>query len=151
MREVAQNYLEATNVFLTVVESLTKEQLSLNNSDGWTPRHFIHHLADSEAQSYARLRRLLAEPNTTIQGYDENKWANNKTLAYASADVETSLAVYKAVRQASYELLLRTDESQLANRGTHTESGEYSVADWIRSYTNHPIDHAKQIKEILEK
>ena len=82
---------------------------------------------------------------------DENKWANNKTLAYASADVETSLAVYKAVRQASYELLLRIDESQLANRGTHTESGEYSVADWIRSYTNHPIDHAKQIKEILEK
>ena len=151
MREVAQNYLEATNVFLTVVESLTKEQLSLKNSDGWTPRHFIHHLADSEAQSYARLRRLLAEPNTTIQGYDENKWANNKTLAYASADVATSLAVYKAVRQASYELLLRTDESQLANRGTHTESGEYSVADWIRSYTNHPIDHAKQIREILEK
>jgi len=151
MKEVAQKYLEATNVFLNIVASITMEKMGMKNSDGWTPRHFIHHLADSEVQSYARLRRLIAEPGTTIQGYDENKWANNKTLAYASADVETSLAVYKAVRQASYELLLRTDESQIANRGTHTESGEYSVSDWIRSYTNHPIDHAKQIKEILEK
>ena len=108
-----------------------------------------HHLADSEAQSYARLRRLIAEPGTTIQGYDENVWANNITLGYSSHYIDSALAVYKAVRQASYELLLRMDETLLANRGTHTESGEYTVTDWIRSYTNHPIDHANQIKEII--
>ena len=149
MQELANRYLEATNVFLNIVASLTKEQMALKNSDGWTPRHFIHHLADSEAQSYARLRRLIAEPGTTIQGYDENVWASNSTLGYSSHEVDSALAVYKAVRQASYELLLRMDETLLTSRGTHTESGAYTVADWIRSYTNHPIDHANQIKEIL--
>jgi len=147
--DFAAQYLNATNVFLNLVKTLSEEQMILVNADGWTPRHFIHHLADSEAQSYARLRRLIAEPNTTIQGYDENIWANNQTLAYGSHEIASALAVYKAVRQASYELLLRLDESLLDNKGTHTESGEYSVRDWIRSYTNHPIDHANQIKQIL--
>ena len=147
--DYAAQYLNATNVFLDLVKTLSDDQMKLVNPDGWTPRHFIHHLADSEAQSYARLRRLIAEPNTTIQGYDENIWANNQTLAYGSHEIASALAVYKAVRQASYELLLRLDESLLDNKGTHTESGEYSVRDWIRSYTNHPIDHANQIKQIL--
>jgi len=149
--DYAAQYLNATNVFLDLVKTLSDDQMKLVNADGWTPRHFIHHLADSEAQSYARLRRLIAEPNTTIQGYDENIWANNQTLAYGSHEIASALAVYKAVRQASYELLLRLDESLLDNKGTHTESGEYSVRDWIRSYTNHPIDHANQIKQILGK
>ena len=147
--DFAAQYLNATNVFLDLVKTLSEDQMQLVNADGWTPRHFIHHLADSEAQSYARLRRLIAEPSTTIQGYDENVWANNQTLAYGSHEIASALAVYKAVRQASYELLLRLDESLLDNKGTHTESGEYSVRDWIRSYTNHPIDHANQIKQIL--
>ena len=149
MKEQADKYLEATNVFLNVFSSLTEEQMGLVNEDGWTPRHFVHHLADSEAQSYARIRRLIAEPNTTIQGYEENVWASNPTLSYSSHNTDSALAVYKSVRQASYELLLRMDGSLLSNKGIHTESGEYSVADWIRSYTNHPIDHAEQIKRIL--
>ena len=36
MKEVAQKYLEATNVFLNIVASLTNEQMALKNSDGWT-------------------------------------------------------------------------------------------------------------------
>ena len=80
MQELANRYLEATNVFLNIVASLTKEQMALKNSDGWTPRHFIHHLADSEAQSYARLRRLIAEPGirlcfTISQVMNEVTWS----------------------------------------------------------------------------
>lgn len=36
-------------------------------------RQVIHHVADSATQSYARLRRLLAEPlGSIIQGDDES-------------------------------------------------------------------------------
>jgi hypothetical protein len=41
------------------------------------------------------------------------------------------------------------DEGLLENQGIHTESGEYSVRDWMNSYINHPIDHANQIKKLL--
>lgn len=47
---------------------------------------------DSEAQSYARLRRLVAEPGTSIQDYDEVKWAENQDLAYEVLKVSHSIA-----------------------------------------------------------
>ena len=150
MKEFAEQYLKATQDFLVMVSDLTEEQLDQSNSEGWTPRQVIHHMADSEAQSYARLRRLIAEPGSTIQGYDEAIWAENLTLAYRSHKIESSLAVFEAVRQSSYELLLRMDESLISNMGIHTESGEYLVKDWINTYIKHPIDHANQIREIIE-
>ena len=146
MSEYAEAYKKATDVFLQTISTLTPGDLDKSDHEGWSPRQVIHHVADSEAQSYARLRRLIAEPGTTIQGYDEGIWAENATLGYQSADVESSIAVFKAVRQSSYELLTRMTDAQLDNAGVHTESGAYSVRNWIESYTNHPVDHANQIK-----
>lgn len=150
MIQEADNYRKSTDEFLKLIKEIKPEQLDKADHEGWTPRQVIHHLADSEAQSYARLRRLIAEPGSTIQGYDENKWAENKTLGYKELDVEASIAVFKAVRNASYELLKRVTENELDNSGIHTESGKYSVRDWIRTYSKHPLDHANQIKEQLK-
>lgn len=150
MIQEADNYRKSTDEFLKLIKEIKPEQLDKADHAGWTPRQVIHHLADSEAQSYARLRRLIAEPGSTIQGYDENKWAENKTLGYKELDVEASIAVFKAVRNASYELLKRVTENELDNSGIHTESGKYSVRDWIRTYSKHPLDHANQIKEQLK-
>ena len=149
MRDRAAAYKKSTDEFLDLVASLTPSDLDKRDSEGWTPRQVIHHMADSEAQSYARLRRLIAEPGTTIQGYDEGKWAENPTLNYTSLEVEDSLAVIKAVRQSSYALISRLSEAQLLNEGTHSESGAYNVLNWLDSYTNHPMDHANQIREQL--
>lgn len=147
--QIAADYQAATREFLSLAESLTDSDLDRSDAEGWTPRQVVHHVADSEAQSYARLRRLIAEPGTIIQGYDESKWAQTPTLGYTTAPIAGSIAVFAAVRESSYQLLLRLDESQLDNKGTHSESGEYTIRDWIRSYTNHPTDHANQIRTQL--
>ena len=149
MRDYAEKYKVATDTFLSLINSLTSSDLDRTDTEGWTPRQVIHHVADSEAQSYARLRRLIAEPGTTIQGYDEGKWAENPTIGYRNHEIDSSIAVFKAVRQSSYELLLRREDSLLDQKGIHTESGDYSVLDWMNSYINHPIDHANQIKKVL--
>jgi hypothetical protein len=126
--------------------NLNASDLDKSDSEGWTPRQVIHHMADSEAQSYARLRRLIAEPGTTIQGYDEGRWAENQTLGYKSEDITIPLSIIKAVRAASYALIKRLSEQELRNTGIHSESGEYSVMDWLNTYTKHPLDHANQIR-----
>lgn len=149
MRDYAEKYKVATDTFLSLINSLTSSDLDRTDTEGWTPRQVIHHVADSEAQSYARLRRLIAEPGTTIQGYDEGIWAQNQTLGYGEQPIESSIDVFKAVRQSSFELISRMDETLLENKGRHTESGEYSVRDWMNSYINHPVDHANQIKKVL--
>ena len=150
MKEFAEQYLNATKTFLDLVESLSSEQLDVANSEGWNARQVIHHMADSEAQSYARLRRLIAEPGSSIQGYDEGKWAENSTLGYRSEDIQVSLDVIKAVRESSYLLITRLKEPDLDLSGVHTESGKYTVKNWLETYSKHPVDHANQIREQIK-
>lgn len=106
-------------------------------------------MADSEAQSYARLRRLIAEPGTLIQGYDEGGWGENETLGYKELPVAPSLEVFEAVRASSLEIIKRLKPNQLDNSGTHSESGEYTVKTWLETYMSHPLEHAAQIKSGL--
>ena len=109
----------------------------------WTAREVIHHLADSESMAYIRLRRLIAEDDPLIQGYDEPEWA--RRLHY-DRPIEPSLAVLKAVRGASLQLLESITDAEWARTGTHTESGPYSVDAWLSTYSAHPQDHANQIR-----
>jgi uncharacterized damage-inducible protein DinB len=143
--QYANDYEAATNYFLDAVSKLNLADLDKPKSDGWNARQVIHHLADSESQSCARLKRLVAEPGTTIQGYDENKWAQSATLGYTELPIENSIALFKASRAASLEIIKRLSVEQLSNSGVHTESGAYDLRKWLKTYTNHPMDHAGQL------
>ena len=142
----ASQYENATREFLNTVQELSDADLDVSNSGAWTARQVIHHVADSEAQSYARLRRLIAEPGTQIQGYDEGGWGENETLGYKVLPIENSLDVFKAVRSSSLAIIKRLSVTQLENSGIHTESGEYTIKTWLETYINHPLEHAQQIR-----
>jgi hypothetical protein len=142
-------YRLATAEFLAVATALSDADLDTHpaDPDGWTPRMVIHHVADSETNSYVRLHRLLAEPEgTTIQGYDEGRWA--RALHY-DRPVAGSLAVFGAVRGASAELLDLITPDDLARSGVHTDSGRYTLGDWLDTYVAHAHDHAAQIRAAL--
>jgi hypothetical protein len=146
LHEAIKTYGKATEVFLEVAYALSETDLDKPQTDSWNARQVIHHVADSEAQSYSRLRRLIAEPGTEIQGYDEAAWGENATLGYTERPIENSLAVFRAVRASSLEILERLSLEQLNNSGHHSESGEYFISTWLENYINHPIEHAGQIQ-----
>jgi len=124
---------------------ITDEELDRRPAgpDAWTAREVAHHLADSEAMAYIRLRRLLAEDEPLIAGYDEPEWA--RRLHY-DRPIASSIAVLAAVRAASLELLERLGEADWARTGTHSDSGPYGVETWLRIYAAHSHDHADQIR-----
>jgi DinB superfamily len=149
IQELAAAYESATNEFLAIATSIPDNKMDINDGENWSSRQVIHHCADSEAQSYARLRRLVAEPNPVIQGYDEGQWAKDATLGYTTLPVENSIAVFKAVRAGSLDIIKRLKPEQLELTGTHTEAGEYSLKRWLETYTRHANNHADQIKQNL--
>ena len=116
------------------------------SGDDWSARVVVHHLADSEATAYVRLRRLIGEDDAVIVGYDEAEFA--RRLHY-DRPIAASLAVVAAVRAASLELLERLTPEEWDRNGTHSESGPYSVDDWLSIYAGHPHDHADQIRRCL--
>ena len=76
---------------------ITPDELDRRPPDGWTAREIAHHLADSEATAYVRLRRLIAEDNPTITGGDEEELAGGSIRH----SIEPSLAVLAAAPPAS--------------------------------------------------
>ena len=145
------DYLKATEYFFECVEKLNDANLDSHHIDGWSARQVIHHMADSETQSYVRLRRLLAEPaGSEIQGYDEGAWAECASLGYQVLPIEPALAVIGSVRASSHLILTRLTEADLSRFGTHTESGHYTLADWLEIYTRHPREHGDQMLRALE-
>jgi DinB superfamily len=148
--ELCDDYAAATEEFFAAVARVSSDQLDRHRPGEWSARQVIHHMADSETQSYARLRRLLAEGDgTSIQGYDEARWADADVLGYRELPVDNSLAVIRAVRTASLETLRRLSGDDLARWGEHSQSGRYSVATWCENYREHPRAHAAQIAAAL--
>ena len=148
---IATDYERATAEFLAAAADVTPASLDHHHPDGWSARQVIHHVADSEAQSYARLRRLLAEPNPVIQGYDEAAWACSPALGYTDLPIENSLAVFVAVRASSLDIIRRLSPDDLERAGVHTESGPYSVRTWLATYSAHPAEHADQLRRALRE
>jgi hypothetical protein len=127
------------------LDGITDEELDRRPAepDGWTARQVAHHLADSESMAYTRLRRLVADDDPVIAGYDEPVWAQR--LHY-DRPIEPSIAVVRAVRDSSAQLLESMTESDWSRTGVHTESGAYSVDRWLEIYASHCHDHADQIR-----
>jgi hypothetical protein len=123
---------------------ITDTDLDRPASDGgWTAREVAHHLPDSETNGYIRLRRLIAEDDPVIVGYDQDEYA--RRLHYGRP-IASSLAVLAAVRQSSLDLLESLTPDEWLRAGRHSDSGSYSVDDWLDIYARHPHDHAGQIR-----
>jgi hypothetical protein len=146
-RALIEQYKDGYRAVRAALDQLTEAELDARPADGWTPREIAHHLADSETMSYIRLRRLLAEDRPALQGYDEPEYA--RRLHY-ERPIAPSLEVFRAVRVASAELLDMLSEEEWAREGTHSESGRYTMDDWLEIYAAHAHDHAAQILAALE-
>ncbi|MCY7419299.1 MAG: DinB family protein [Chloroflexi bacterium] len=110
---------------------------------GWTAREIAHHLAESETNGFVRLRRLIAEDEPLIAPYDQDEYARRN---HYGRPIGSSLAVLDAVRASSLELLAALTPAEWARSGQRTDSGRYSVDDWLSVYAQHPHDHAGQIR-----
>ena len=126
------------------LEGITDAELEAREAPGeWSPREIVHHLADSEMTSAIRLRLLIAQDAPTIFGYDQEAFVRQ---LYPDRPIEPSLAAFEAARAATAPILRRLSEEQWRRSGTHSESGPYSVEDWLRIYGSHAHDHADQIR-----
>ncbi len=144
-----ERYRDGAAAFTSVVARLSDAELDVRPfPDEWTVREICHHLADSEITSAVRLRRLVAEDDPRLDGYDEMEFS--RRLSYGARDIAPSIAAATAVRAASLQVLEHLDDADWARTGTHGEQGPYGVEAWLRDYADHPWDHADQARRVLE-
>ncbi len=140
-------YVEGPSLVANAVQGLSDWELDRRPADGsWTARMVVHHLADSETMSAIRLRRLVAEDNPLIIGYDEELWSK---MVYYNRPIAGSLAAMRNAREMSAEILACLSEDEWKRSGTHNESGHYGIETWLEIYAAHGRDHANQILQVL--
>ena len=82
------SYGEAYEALIAGVRQFPEEMWDFRDEHGcWSVREHLVHIADSEANSYIRCRRFIAEPGRPLMAYDENGWA--ASLGYPRAGYAT--------------------------------------------------------------
>jgi hypothetical protein len=143
--QLVAQYREGVDAVEAALEGVTEAELDHRPGPGeWTIREVVHHLADSEMTSAIRIRRLLAEDQPTLQGYDQEEFV--RRLHYADRPIGSALSAIRAARETTAEILDLMTPADWQRKGTHTESGEYHVEGWLRIYSRHCHDHADQIR-----
>ena len=113
----------------------------------WSIREIVAHLADDELVGAYRIRLILAAPGTTIQAFDQDRWA--ETGRYAATDLGRTLALFRALREANLALWQRLSPAEWERAGVHAERGVESIRDIATYYAGHDLNHFAQIEAIL--
>lgn len=140
-----QQYAEGPERLRAALTMVPPEAMQWRPKPGeWSAHEVVSHCADSETNSYARIRFLIAESEPTIAGYDQDNWA--RVFDYQARPLAPSLAVVEAVRASTAALIASLHEAAWQRAGRHTESGHYTAEDWLRIYADHLEIHARQIE-----
>jgi len=127
----------------------SREQLTAKPIPGkWSACEIVQHLADSEMRAAIRLRQLLTEDRATIQGYDQDAYAER--LNYNGRDIAPALDAFRGARASTVQLLAHMTDKDWAREGTHPEHPRYTADTWLQIYAAHAHNHAAQIRRLRE-
>ena len=139
-------YGSAYETLIAGIKEFPKEMWHFRDEHGcWSIHEHLVHITDSEANSYIRCRRLIAEPGEPLMAYDENGWAS--ALGYAALSAEEALELFRLLRQQTYNLVKTVPESAWSNTCYHPENGDMTLDDWLDVYAVHIPEHLDYMRE----
>jgi DinB superfamily len=112
--------------------------------DRWSIHEIILHLADSEANSYIRCRRLIAEPGKPVLSYNPEIWAG--TLGYFHQSTKEALDLIRRLRKMTHQVLINLPQQIWYNTVEHPEDGALSLDQWLDIQVRHIPHHLEQMK-----
>jgi hypothetical protein len=114
--------------------------------EAWTIHEIVCHITDSEANSYIRARRLIAEPGSQVLGYDEMRWARD--LRYHDQSTDEALELFRWLRGNTARLIRTVPEATWANVVQHSENGPLTMDNWLDVYERHVREHIEQMRGV---
>jgi len=144
-----ESYGKAHALLADALKEFPREMWQFRDEHGcWSIHEHIVHITDSEANSYIRCRRIIAEQGEPLMAYDENQWA--AALDYHSQSTEDALALFEWLRHKSYTLIRSLPEPVWAYSSFHPENGETTLEDWLDTYERHVPEHLEYMRQNVE-
>jgi DinB superfamily len=114
----------------------------------WSIHEIILHLADSEANSYVRCRRFIAEPGSAVFRIDAARWAGS--LGYFHQSTREALEIIRRLRRMTYQLLISVPDSVWSHTVEHPRDGRITLEQWIQIQERHIPHHVEQMRTNYE-
>jgi hypothetical protein len=142
-QELIEHYAAGGEKLSLAIRGLTPEDLRVvpaadANVGRWSIQQVVIHCVDSDLVSTDRLKRMIAEDNPALIGYDENKFAQN--LFYHEQSAEQAVQLIDLSRKVFAEVLRRLPKQAFDRKGTHNERGVITVGGYLKSTVDH-LDH----------
>lgn len=110
---------------------------------GWTVLQLVHHVADSHANAYIRVKLGLTEEQPTVKPYDQDAWS---TLADMQLSPLISLALVDALHTRLVAVARTMTDADGARTLFHPENGVMTVDSVLAMYAWHGDHHIAQLE-----
>jgi uncharacterized damage-inducible protein DinB len=139
-RDLIEQYQAGSDKLRRAVAGLSREQLQARPGPGaWSIQEVIVHLADSDAISIDRMKRIVIEDNPSLLYADEN--AYNDKLHPHEQDLEDTLTLFEVGRRQWARVLRLLPDEAFARQGIHNRRGEVTLGQLVGEYVAHVDDH----------
>src|SRR5436309_13646995 len=104
---------------------------------------------DSDLIGADRMKRIIAEENPTLLGYDESKFVAG--LFYDEQPAEEAVEIFQRNRKMFARVLRKLPDSAFDRKGTHNERGVVTLGQQVKGYIQHLDHHLKFLIDKREK
>ncbi|HVX86782.1 MAG TPA: DinB family protein [Phycisphaerae bacterium] len=118
----------------------------------WSIGQIVIHLMDSDLIASDRMKRVIAEENPTLVGFDEAAFARN--LFYEKQDPQVAAEIFRMNRELTAVVLRSVPESAFKRVGTHNERGCVTLGGLVELYVghlNHHLGFIRHKRQLLGK
>ncbi len=137
-------YAEGPRLLEAAVAGLTQDELCFRpGPEHWSIHENVVHVADTDLVGATRMRYVIVQPGSTLVSFDQNAWA--RVLDYGAVSMPQSLALLRAVRATTVEMLGRAPAEAWEQIGINTEAGPQTLEWLVEHFAGHVHYHLRTI------
>jgi uncharacterized damage-inducible protein DinB len=138
-RNLIETYAAGGQKLRHAVAGLSPEDLLARPGPGaWSIQELVIHLADSDAISIDRMKRILTEDNPSLLYADETAYVDR--LHHDEQSIEDALTLFDVGRRQWARVLRLLPDEAFLRQGTHNRAGIVTVGGYVEGYSQH-LDH----------
>jgi len=147
-RQLIEQFAASADVPGKAIKGLTAKDMNWRPTDPalgkWTIQELVVHLMESHLIAADRMRRIIAEDNPTLIGYDQDKFLAN--LHPEKLDAAIVCEAFRLNQLLMADVLRSTPDSAFARAGMHNERGRLTLEQMVKDYAEHVDRHMKFLR-----
>jgi uncharacterized damage-inducible protein DinB len=145
-KDLVEQYAAGADRLTEAIVGLSRDDLAALPVPGtWSIQQIVLHVMDSDLISSDRMKRVIAEENPTLIGFDETAFARG--LFYEALDAGLAADVFAKNRRLTAEILRRVPEEAFDRFGSHNERGRVTLAQLVQGMIDHLEHHLRFLHE----